>query len=408
MLPLGDGKGGDSGRNRTMRTRALGQLGSNCNALLRVAADMVLLTTSIFCIAACSGNGARGNPEQPKQAMMFPAVPVMVGTVSLKTVPVEVRVIGNGEAYSTVQVKSQVDGQVEHVYFQEGQDVKKGDLLFTIDRRPFEATLQQMQANLARDVAQEKNAEAQAERNEQLFKEGIISKDQYDQFRTNADALKAAVRADQAAVENAKIQLGYCSVYSPIDARTGALMIHPGNVVKANDAALVVVNQITPLYVNFSVPEQYLAEIKRFMADGRLQVRATAPNDQQHSEDGFVSFVNNTVDANTGTILLKGTFANPERRLWPGQFVNVVLILTSRPNAVVAPSQAVQAGQQGQYAFVVKDDHTVDLRPVVSGLTIGGETVIERGLQPGETVVTDGQLMLFPGARVEVKSELNR
>ena len=408
MLPLGDGKGGDSGRNRTMRTRALGQLGSNCNALLRVAADMVLLTTSIFCIAACSGNGARGNPEQPKQAMMFPAVPVMVGTVSLKTVPVEVRVIGNGEAYSTVQVKSQVDGQVEHVYFQEGQDVKKGDLLFTIDRRPFEATLQQMQANLARDVAQEKNAEAQAERNEQLFKEGIISKDQYDQFRTNADALKAAVRADQAAVENAKIQLGYCSVYSPIDARTGALMIHPGNVVKANDAALVVVNQIAPLYVNFSVPEQYLAEIKRFMADGRLQVRATAPNDQQHSEDGFVSFVNNTVDANTGTILLKGTFANPERSLWPGQFVNVVLILTSKPNAVVAPSQAVQTGQQGQYAFVVKDDRTVDLRPVVPGLTIGGETVIERGLQPGETVVTDGQLLLYPGARVEVKRELNR
>jgi len=391
-----------------MRTRALGQLGSNCNALLRVAADMVLLTTSIFCIAACSGNGARGNPEQPKQAMMFPAVPVMVGTVSLKTVPVEVRVIGNGEAYSTVQVKSQVDGQVEHVYFQEGQDVKKGDLLFTIDRRPFEATLQQMQANLARDVAQEKNAEAQAERNEQLFKEGIISKDQYDQFRTNADALKAAVRADQAAVENAKIQLGYCSVYSPIDARTGALMIHPGNVVKANDATLVVVNQITPLYVNFSVPEQYLAEIKRFMAGGRLQVRATAPNDQQHSEDGFVSFVNNTVDANTGTILLKGTFANPERRLWPGQFVNVVLILTSKPNAVVAPSQAVQTGQQGQYAFVVKDDRTVDLRPVVPGLTIGGETVIERGLRPGETVVTDGQLLLYPGARVEVKRELNR
>jgi multidrug efflux system membrane fusion protein len=354
-------------------------------------------------MGGCSGNGARGNPEQPKQLMLAPAVPVTVAKVSQETIPVEVRVIGNGEAYSTVQVKSQVEGQVDRVYFQEGQDVKKGDLLFTIDRRPFEAALQQSQANLAKDAAQERNAEAQAGRNEQLFKEGIISKDQYDQVRTNADALKAAVRADQAAVENAKIELGYCSVYSPLDGRTGALMIHPGNVVKANDTALVVVNQISPLYVDFSVPEQYLAEIKRFMAGGRLKVRAGVPNDPQHPEDGFVSFINNTVDTTTGTILLKGTFANAEKRLWPGQFVNVVLTLTSRPNAVVAPSQAVQTGQQGQYSFVVKDDHTVDLRPIISGLTVGGNTVIEKGLHPGETVVTDGQLMLYPGARVEVK-----
>ena len=358
-------------------------------------------------MAGCSGDGARGNPEQPKPFMMAPAVPVMVGKVSQETVPVEVRVIGNGEAYSTVQVKSQVDGQVERVYFGEGQDVKVGDLLFTIDRRPFEATLRQSEANLARDAAQERNAEAQAERNEQLFKEGIISKDQYDQFRTNADALRAAVRADQAAVENAKIQLGYCSVHSPLDGRTGTLMIHPGNVVKANDAALVVVNQISPLYVDFSVPEQYLADIKRFIAGGRLKVRATVPNDPLHPVDGFVSFVNNTVDTTTGTILLKGTFANPEKRLWPGQFVNVVLTLTSRPNAVVAPSQAVQTGQQGQYTFVVKGDHTVELRPVAPGLTVGGETVIEKGLHPGETVVTDGQLMLYPGARVEVKGGSN-
>jgi membrane fusion protein, multidrug efflux system len=390
-----------------MRTRTPERFCSNRNSLLRVASASVLLAISVVLVVGCSGNGARGDNERPKQpTIVAPLVPVMVGKVSQKTVPVEVRVIGNGEAYSTVQVKSQVDGQVERVYFQEGQDVKKGDLLFTIDRRPFEATLQQTQANVAKDAAQEKNAEAQAERNEQLFKEGIISKDQYDQFRTNADALKAAVRADQAAVENAKIQLGYCSVFSPIDGRTGTLMVHPGNVVKANDAALVVVNQISPLYVDFSAPEQYLAEIRRFMAAGRLKVQASVSNDPLHPEDGFVSFVNNTVDTTTGTILLKGTFANPEKRLWPGQFVNVVLTLTSMPNAVVAPSQAVQTGQQGQYAFVVKDDHTVDLRPVVSGLTVGGETVIEKGLQPGETVVTDGQLMLFPGARVEIKSSL--
>ena len=390
-----------------MRTQASERLCSKWNALLLVATGLAFLVTCVALLPACSGSGARGNPEQPKPSMMAPAVPVMVGKVSQKTIPVELRVIGSGEAYSTVQVKSQVDGQVERVYFQEGQDVKKGDLLFTIDRRPFEATLQQTQANVAKDAAQEKNAEAQAERNEQLFKEGIISKDQYDQFRTNADALKAAVRADEAAVENARIQLGYCSVFSPIDGRTGTLMIHPGNVVKANDAALVVVNQVSPLYVDFSAPEQYLAEIRRFMAAGRLKVQASVPNDPLHSEDGFVSFVNNTIDTNTGTILLKGTFANPERRLWPGQFVTVVLTLTSKPSAVVAPSQAVQTGQQGQYAFVVKDDHTVDLRPVASGLTVGAETVIEKGLQPGETVVTDGQLMLYPGARVEVKSELS-
>lgn len=369
-------------------------------------AGCVLLLAGIGLLVACSDRGARGDSQQPAQTMMAPAVPVMVGKVAQKTVPVEVRVIGNGEAYSTVQVRSQVDGQVERVDFQEGQDVKKGDLLFSIDRRPFEATLQQAQANLARDIAQEKNAEAQAERNEQLFKEGIISKDQYDQFRTNADALKAAVRADQAAVKNAEIQLGYCSVYSPIDARTGTLMIHPGNVVKANDTVLVVINQISPLYVDVSVPEQYLAEVKRFMAAGKLRVQASAPQDPQHPEEGFVSFVNNTVDTTTGTILLKGTFSNQQRRLWPGQFVNVVLTLTARPNAVVAPSQAVQTGQRGPYAFVVKDDHTVDLRPVVPGMTLAGETVIEKGLQPGETVVTDGQLMLYPGARVEVKSSL--
>ena len=390
-----------------MRSRAPSRF-FNWNRLPRVAAGLALLSISVVFIAACSSNGARGDSERPKQStMMAPLVPVMVGRVSQKTVPVEVRVIGNGEAYSTVQLKSQVDGQVERVYFQEGQDVKKGDLLFTIDRRPFEATLQQAQANLAKDAAQGKNAEAQAERNEQLFKEGIISKDQYDQFRTNADALKAAVRADQAAVENAKIQFGYCSVFSPIDGRTGTLIVHPGNLVKANDTALVVVNQVSPLYVNFSVPEQYLAEIRRFLATSRLKVRASVPNDPLHAEDGFVSFVNNTVDANTGTILLKGTFTNPGRRMWPGQFVNVVLILTSRPNAVVAPSQAVLTGQQGQYAFVLKDDHTVEFRPVVPGLTVGDETVIEKGLQPGETVVTDGQLMLYPGAKAEIKSELS-
>jgi multidrug efflux system membrane fusion protein len=246
----------------------------------------------------------------------------------------------------------------------------------------------------------------QAERYAGLFKEGIVSKDQYDQFHTNADALKAAVNADQAAVETTRIQLGYCSIYSPLEGRTGALMVHPGNVVKSNDSALVVINQISPLYIDFSVSERYLAEIKRYMASNKLAVQAVVPGGEQYPEEGLVSFINNTVDTATGTILLKGLFANPQRRLWPGQFVNVALTLTSRPNSVVVATQAVQTGQKGQFAFVVKEDQTVDLRPVVPSFTFGSETVIEKGLQPGETVVTDGQLMLYPGARVQVKSSL--
>jgi multidrug efflux system membrane fusion protein len=351
-------------------------------------------------VPACSQNGARGDVEQPFVSM---AVPVTVATVGLKTVPVELRGIGNVEAYSTVSVKSQVEGQLERVYFREGQDVKKGDLLFTIDSRPFEAALRQAEANLARDQAQEKNARAQADRSAKLFESGIISNDQFDQVRTNFDALQAAVRADQAAVENSRIQLGYCSIRSPIEGRTGNLMVHEGNVVKANDTALVVINQISPLYVDFSVPEQFLPEIKKYQARGKLKVEAIVPHEEARPEQGVLTFVNNTVDSATGTILLKGTFPNLEKRLWPGQFVNVVLALTAMHDAVAVPSQAVQTGQQGQYAFVVKPDLTVDLRPVATGETIGGETVIEKGLQPGEKVVTDGQLLLRPGAKVEVK-----
>ncbi len=366
----------------------------------REASWLTFILAAVAFLSACSQNGARGDVAQP---FMSVVAPVTVAPVAQKTVPVELRAIGNVEAYSTVSVKSQVEGQLERVYFREGQDVKKGDLLFTIDSRPFEAALRQAEANLARDQAQEKNARAQADRSEKLFESGIVSKDQFDQVRTNFDALQAAVRADQAAVENAKIQLGYCSIRSPVEGRTGNLMVHEGNVVKANDTALVVINQINPLYVDFSVPEQFLPEIKKYQTRGKLKVEAIMPNEEARPEQGVLTFVNNAVDSGTGTILLKGTFPNAEKRLWPGQFVNVVLVLTSLPNAVVVPSQAVQTGQQGQYAFVVKPDLTVDLRPVATGETIGGETVIEKGLQPGEKVVTDGQLLLRPGAKVEVK-----
>jgi multidrug efflux system membrane fusion protein len=334
----------------------------------------------------------------------MPPVPVTIGTSSLKTVPVQVRVIGNGEAFSTVNVKAQVEGRVERVYFQEGQDVKKGDLLFSIDPLPFEAALQQAEANLARDQALLKNAKAQAERYDALFKAGIVSKDQYDQFSTNAASLEATVKADQAVIETDKIELGYCSIDAPIDGRTGSLMVHPGNTVKSGDATLVIINQISPIFVDFSVPEQYLPDIKRYQAQGQLGVQAIVPQEENQPEQGSVTFINNTVDNTTGTILLKGAFPNSEKRLWPGQFVNVVLTLTAMHDAVVVPSQAVQTGQQGQYVYVVKSDGSVEIRPVVPGPVIGGDEVIEKGIQSGERVVTDGQLMLYPGAKAMIRN----
>jgi membrane fusion protein, multidrug efflux system len=366
----------------------------------------VWLYLVLFVASLGSGCSQSGTTDDAAQAAMNFAVPVTIATVTQKTVPIEVHIIGNGEAYSTVVVKSRVDGQLDRVYFQEGQDVKEGELLYTIDPRPFDSALKQAQANLARDVAQEKNAQAQADRAQKLYEDGLISKEQHDQFHTTAGALAAAVRADQAAVENASIQLEYCSIRSPLTGLTGKLLVYQGNIVKANETALVEINQISPLYVNFSVPEQYLREIKEYEARRKLEVEATLPEDSSRPERGVLTFFNNTVDRTTGSILLRATFPNVQRRLWPGQFVNVILRLTSRPNAVVAPSQAVQAGQTGQYVFLVNSNLTVESRPVTAGPTIGGETVIEKGLQPGDKVVTDGQLLLFPGAKVELKATL--
>jgi len=318
------------------------------------------------------------------------------------------------------------------VYFREGQDVKKGDLLFMVDPRPYEAALKQAEANLERDlaqvkqaeanlerdIAQEKNAEAEANRYKLLFERGVVSRQQYDKFRTDWEALlatvqadkaakanaEAAVLADRAAVENAKLQLSYCSIHSPMEGRTGSLLVQEGNIIKENDANLVVINQINPIYVSFSVPEQYLGEIKKYMRVGTLEVEAAVPNHEGTPYQGFISFVDNAVDTGTGTIKLKGTFINKDGRLWPGQFVNVVLKLTTEPNAIVVPSQAVQTGQQGQYVFVVKQDLTVESRPVVVSRTTDGETVVQNGLNPDEKVVTDGQLRLYPGAKVEIKN----
>ncbi|HEX9256135.1 MAG TPA: efflux RND transporter periplasmic adaptor subunit [Candidatus Angelobacter sp.] len=357
----------------------------------------LLPVTAMALLAGCSGKKA--------QATGPGTVPVVVAIAQQKDVPVEVTAIGNVEAFSTVSVKSMVNGEITAVHFQEGQDVRKGQLLFSIDRRPFEAELHRLEGNLAKDSAQAQNAVVQARRYQALFKEGVVAREQYDQVQSNAEAMQAGVLADRAAVENARVQLQYTSIFSPIDGRTGNLLVHLGNVVKANDTPpLVVINQVKPIYVNFAVPEQYLADIKRYMAAGNLPVAASIPNDKAKPAEGKLRFVDNTVDPTTGTIKLKGTFANTDRKLWPGQFVNVVLKLATQANAVVVPSQAIQNGQQGQFVFVVKPDMTVESRPVVAGRTIEGQVVVDKGVQAGEKVVTDGQLRLSPGAKVEIKA----
>ena len=377
-----------------------------------------------FFSSACSN-------EKPKKPVSVP-LPVTVSTATQKTVPVQLRTIGNVQAYSTVTIKSKVGGELVRVHFTEGQDVKKGDLLFTIDPRSFEAALkeaeaklerdlaqvQQAKANLERDLFRAKNAEDDAKRYEFLIEKGVVTRQQYEKMRADADALEAtiradraavenaeaSVRADRAAVENAKIQLGYCLIRSPMDGRTGSLLIHQGTIVKAEDIHLLTILQIVPIYVSFSVPEQYLLDIKKFTALGTLRVEAVVPMNEDRVEKGAITFIDNTVDSSTGTIRLKGTFENRERRLWPGQFVNVALTLTTEPNVIVVPSHAIQTGQEGQYVFVVKQDMTVESRPVVVGRTVNRETVVQKGLHADEKIVIDGQLRLYPGARVEIKN----
>ncbi|ABQ26551.1 efflux RND transporter periplasmic adaptor subunit [Geotalea uraniireducens] len=378
-------------------TTGLHQLSIHISKIALTGAKFALLLPIImFLLPGCSKKQEKPRPKPP--------VPVKVSTAVQKDVPVQVKAIGNVEAYNTVSIKAQVNGQIARVHFREGQEVKKGDLLITIDPRPFETALKQAQANLLKDQAQARNADEQVRRYGGLVKDGIVTREQYDQLKTSADAFAATLASDQAAVESAKIQLAYCFIRSPINGRTGNLMVQQGNLVKANDVpVLVTINQINPVYVTFSVPENDLLEIKKYMAGGRLKVAAAIPNDVRPPETGTISFLDNMVDSTTGTIKLKGTFVNAERRLWPGQFVNVIVVLTTRPDSVVVPTQAIQTGQQGPFVFVVKADKSVELRQVTVGTALNGETVIEKGVQSGETVVIDGQLRLMPGVKIEIK-----
>ncbi len=351
--------------------------------------------------------GCRGAPAPPPRRSE--SVPVSVARVARKAVPVEVRAIGNAEAISTISVKSQVGGELTRVHFAEGDFVRKGQILFTIDQRPLQAQvaqveanlardkaqLAQAQANLARDEAQAKYAEAQFGRMAKLAEQGVISRENLDQARADADARSAAVRADQAAIEsaraaiqadlaaleNARIQLGYTTIASPIDGRTGNLNAKQGNLVKANDLELVAINQVSPIYVAFAVPEAQLGEIKRHMAGRKLEVMAAPQEEGAARETGVLTFVDNAVDRATGTIRLRGTFANNARGLWPGQFVEVTLRLATQGDALVVPSESIQTGQQGQYVFVVKPDMTVESRAVQPGIRTEREVVIDRGLE---------------------------
>jgi membrane fusion protein, multidrug efflux system len=333
-------------------------------------------------------------------------VPVVVAKAERSTIPVELHAIGTGQAFKTVSVESQVAGIIKEVHYHPGQLIHQGDLLVTLDKSPFLAALAQSEAALARDKAQAQLHQAELQRYGELDKQGIVSREQYDQFMATSSAAEATVHADEAAIQTAKIQLSYCSIYAPISGVAGAQLVYPGATVKANDApVLVVINQVSPIYVDFAVPQQYLGAIKRFMARSRLVVQATAPGDSA-PENGFLTFVNNTVDPSTGTIHLLASFPNAAQHLWPGQFSNVLLRLNEEQNVLVIPSQAVQTGQQGDYVFVTKPDMTVDVRQVKVGQSVNNQTQVLDGLSAGETVVIDGQVRLVPGTKVYLSKGL--
>ncbi|MEW6145754.1 MAG: efflux RND transporter periplasmic adaptor subunit [Thermodesulfobacteriota bacterium] len=387
-----------------------------------------IISVLLLTITACSGGSdERGNGTDRESE----GVPVRVARVEQKDVPVQLTAIGNVEAYSIVEVKPQVNGELAKVYFKEGENVSKGELLFLIDTRPYENALRQAEANMARDSAMLKKAEQDALRYEDLISKGVVSAQQYDQVRAEHESLEATVRADRAAVESAKLELEYCSIRSPIDGRIGEILVHEGNTVESRSTLLAVINQTKPVNVNFSVPEQFLALIRSYLAEaGDLKVYASVPagsrgavrrdadaegikntvdlSTENEPAVGTLSFVDNQVNESTGTIMMKAVFQNDSETLWPGKFINVTINLTTQQDALVIPARAVQTGQQGDYVYVVKPDSTVEQRLVAPGARIGDEVVITKGLEPGEIVVTEGQLRLGPGVKVRIEESTGR
>ena len=387
--------------------------------------------TRLCIIALISGVLILGCSANPAAAPPPPGIPVVVAKVSQKTMPVEVTSVGNVEAISTVAIRAQVSGELLQVHFKEGDFVRKGQLLFTIDPRPFEAQvrqvqgniardqagLQQAEANLARDSAQVEYARAQAQRYGTLTQRGLIATEASEQMKSQAASLEESVRADRAAIESAraslagsqgalesaKLQLSYCTIYSPIDGRTGTVMLKAGNLIKAADVPIVVINQVDPIYVNFTVPQQYWADVKKHLDAGDLRVKSTASHDTDDPREGRVIFVDNAVDPTTGTLHMRASFQNADNQFLSGMFVNVVLKLSEQSDAKVVPTQAVTESQNGTLVYVVKSDNTVEARPVVTNRSYEGESVIDKGLELNEVVVTDGQTRLTPGAKVQIK-----
>ena len=362
---------------------------------------MAMILAVIVALAGCSKESAAPGMGAP------PAVPVLIAKAVRKSVPNQLHEIGTVEAFSIVNIKSRVEGELIAIHFREGDFVRKGQLLFDLDPRPFQAALDEAKANLAKDRAQATQASTDETRYAYLLKEGVGSREQYDQAHATAGALRASIIADRAAIQTAQLNLQYTRIRSPIDGRTGNLQSHIGDLIKPDsDNPMVTIAQVQPIYVDFSLPEKDLGDVRRNMKTRGLEVDATIPNSQGAPEHGILSFIDNTVDKTTGTILLKGLFQNENLRLWPGQFVDATLTLNTIPGAVLIPTQAIQTGQSGQFVFVVGHDMTVQPRPVVPGAPIGHDTIIEHGVAAGETVVTDGQLRLAPGSKVKIRTSL--
>lgn len=344
---------------------------------------------------------ATDNSNASRTVRTLPPAPVLTARAAPADIPIRLAVIGTVQPVATVAIKSRVDGQILKTHFTEGQMVKQGDLLFTVDSRPFEWQLRQAQANLERDEALLAQAQADFARYAKLSQQDFASKQKYEQSQAQMRAATATVMAGRATIEQIKLQIEFTAIRSPIDGRTGAVLVNPGNLVKANDTnPLVVINQIQPIDVSFSIPERFLDRLRRAERTNPIAVNVFKPETDKPFATGTLIFVNNAIDTNTGTIQLKGRFENGDGMLVPGQFVNVSMTLATLRNVLAVPSEAVQVGQRGRYVFVVKADRTVERRDVRVGAAADGKIAIEAGLAAGEEVVTDGQLRLFPGARV--------
>ncbi|HUN57378.1 MAG TPA: efflux RND transporter periplasmic adaptor subunit [Candidatus Binataceae bacterium] len=364
---------------------------------------MRLVAVAIACTGLLGCNKGDDSAAHPA----FPPVAVLVAKAVQKSVPDQLQAIGTVEALATVGIKSRVEGPLVAIHFKEGDYVERGQLLFTIDPRTFQSSLNQAEANLARDQATAHQASVDEQRYRTLWDQGVGSRQQYDQSYATAASSAATVAADRAMIQGAQLNLEFTQIRAPVAGRTGSLQSHLGDLIKEDaDNPIVTIAQIEPIYVAFSIPEKDLADVRRNMEIHKLAVTAMLSGDQAPSETGVLAFVDNTVDQTTGTIALKGLFPNLNRRLWPGEFVNVILTLDEIPGAILVPSQAIQTGQDGQFVFVVGSDMKVTPHPVVLGPAIGSQTVIERGIDAGQTVVTDGQLRLMPGATVHIKDSL--